>query len=398
MNLLSDITVLDLGFMVAGPGAARLLADLGALVIKVEPPAGDVARWLTPQGGVSPVFEDFNRGKKSICIDLWREEGQEIWAKLVKNADLVITNFRPAFLERVGITWDSVHRLNRTAVLTIVSTFGADDPDSNIPGGDVVAQAESGIASFNGEPEGTPILAQNSPADVASSLYAALASLASVNEARRTGSGSMVDVSITDAYATVDVGIMSTVLATHGAFEPSRTGRFHNTFTPHGVFRGPGGYAVISAYGAGPNSIWPRLAAALGRPDLAIADGYRSDLDRREHRSEIVAIIEAWLKSFDTIEEAVSVLRAEGVVAGVVRSPHEALTSERARRRGLAQRIAHPVSGSRDVLGSPMRVLGQDASVTAAPSLGSHTTDLLRDHLGYDMEQIELLLRGGVIA
>lgn len=372
MTLLAGVTVLEVGF--------------------------DVGRRLLPLGEISVLFESYNRNKRSVVADLTSDGGRAVFRDLVAVADLVVTNLRPEFLEKAGITWDEVRAVNPRAILALVTSFGIDDEESNAAGGDVVAQAESGLASFNGEPGGAPLIAQNAPADVAGAMYAAVAMLAAYVEAQRTGVGRVIDLSLVDVYATLDVGITPMVLATGGRFQPGPTGRFHPSFTPHGVFRGAGGWIVISGYGTGANSMWPRVARAIGREDLADAAGYRSDAERGERREEIVELIEGWLATFDTADDAVRVLRDAGVIAATVRTPYEVVTSERALRRRLVERVEHPVAGPLDVVGLPLRIGGFEPAMRPAPLLGADTRTVLRELLGYGDERISDLADGGAIA
>jgi crotonobetainyl-CoA:carnitine CoA-transferase CaiB-like acyl-CoA transferase len=395
-GLLEGVTVLDVGFMVAGPGTAKILGDLGATVLKVEPLLGDVARRLLMVGDVSVMFETFNRGKRSIALDLRSEQGRSVLSDLIGVSDLIVTNLRPKFLDLAGLDWESVHKRNPKASFAVVSTFGLDDPESGITGGDIVAQAESGIVSVNGEPDGDPLAAQNSPADVATATYTATALLAAYIEATRTGVGRMIDVSLTDVYTTFDVGIMPFTLATQGRVKTGRTGRFHPNFTPHGIFRSRHGHVVISAYGSGANSMWPRFAHAIGRDDLADRDGYRSDVERGERRDEIVAIIERWLATFDSDDAAVQILRDNNVIAARVKTPQDVISSDRARRRKLIERVELP-SGGMDVVGLPVRIGGYEPRIAPSPPLGADTISVLRDLLGYDDEQVDALIERSVI-
>jgi crotonobetainyl-CoA:carnitine CoA-transferase CaiB-like acyl-CoA transferase len=391
MSLLDGVTCIDIGFMVAAPGAARILGDLGATVIKVEPPTGDVGRRLLPLGEHSVMFENYNRGKRSVVIDLKTAGGREVLQDLVGEADLIVTNLRPKFLRESGVTWEFIHARNPAAVLAVVTTFGLDEDDSNAAGGDIVAQAESGLAFFNGQPGDAPLIAQNAPADVAVSMYAVISMLACLLDARRTGIGRLIDLSLTDVYTTLDVGVTPMVLASGGAFQPQPTGRFHPSFTPHGVYRGTAGYIVISAYGTGANSMWPRLATAIGKEELANDQRYATDADRLKRRDEITALIETWLAGFDDTDAAVSVLRQHGVIAATMRAPHEAVTAERSRRRGLARTIEYPSGATLDVIGVPARISGFEPALRPAPRLGADTISILTELLGYDQARIDAL-------
>ena len=282
-------------------------------------------------------------------------------------------------------------------MLASITSYGLDDAESNAPGGDVVAQAESGLVAINGEPDGAPLIAQNAPADVAGAMYTVIGLLAAYIEAQRTGVGRMIDVSLVDVYSTLDVGIGPMVLATNGDYAVARTGRFHPTITPHGVFEGTDGFIALSGYGTGANSMWPRVATAIGRPDLADADGYGSDDQRRQRQDEITELIERWLHTFPTTDDAVKVLRDGGVIAATIRTPHELLGSERARRRHLVERVNHPVAGDLDVVGLPLRIGGYEPDIGPAPALGADTRRVLHDLLGYGDDKIDDLARRGVV-
>jgi crotonobetainyl-CoA:carnitine CoA-transferase CaiB-like acyl-CoA transferase len=390
------MVVVDVGFMVAGPGAARILGDLGATVIKIEPPHGDVARHMLPLGNIEVLFEANNRGKQGVICDLKSEGGREVFRDIVKKADLIVTNLRPAFLEEAEITWSDIHALNPRTSLAVVTTFGFDDAESGIAGGDAVAQAESGNAFTNGEPDGTPLLAQTAPADVAVAMFAAISMLASYVETQRTGVGRFIDLSLTDVYMTMDVSIIPMVLASAGQFVPKRAGRFHPVFSPHGVFQGTGGHVVISGYGSGPNSMWPRIAEAIGHGELANADGYESDATRLLRLDYIVGLMEEWLATFPNTDEAVAVLRRHGVIAATIRSPHDAVNSERARRR-FVRNVELSDGGSLDVLGLPVRIEGYEPVIGPAPLLGEDTVSVLSGLLGYDDQRIADLVASGAV-
>jgi len=396
MSLLENMIVVDVGFMVAGPCASRILADMGATVIKIEPPQGDVGRHLLPYGNISVMNEANNRGKKSVVCNLKTEGGRLVFQDVVRRADIIFTNLRPAFLQEAGITWEAVHALNPRTSLAIISTFGFDDPLSGVAGGDAVAQAESGNSFTNGEPDGAPLIAQTAPADVAGAMYAAIAGLSAYVETQRTGVGHFIDLSLIDVYMTVDVGINPMVLASAGKFVPTRSGQFHPSFTPHGVFKGTGGYVALSGYGSGPNSMWPRVARAIGHDELAYAEGYESDASRLLRRDEIFGLIEEWLATLDSTEAAVAILRENGVGAAVVRSPHDAMSTERSRRR-IVKRIESP-SGSFDVLGMPVQISGYEPEYAAAPLIGADTREVLRSLLGYDEQRIADLIASGAVA
>lgn len=398
MTLLAGMTVLEIGFMVAAPGAGRILADLGATVIKVEPLTGDVGRRLFPAGDISVMFENNNRGKQSLALDLRTEDGQAVFGDLLDGADVVVTNLRPAFLGEVGVTWEAIHARNPRVVLGNITSFGLDDEESGAAGGDVVAQAESGLTAFQGEPDGAPLIGQHSPADAAGAIFSVVGLLAAYVDAQRNGVGRLVDVSLTDVFTSLDIGVTPMVAATGGAAIAERTGRFHPSITPHGVFRARDGYVVISAYGAGAHSMWPRLAAAIGRPELGDAEGYRTDAERTIRRDEIVGLIELWLDRFPASEDAVRELRSRNVIAARVVTPHERVSSARARRRRMVATIDHPRVGALDVMGLPLRISDFEPALGPAPELGADTAAVLADRLGYDHDRIAALAERGVIA
>jgi crotonobetainyl-CoA:carnitine CoA-transferase CaiB-like acyl-CoA transferase len=269
------------------------------------------------------------------------------------------------------------------------------DPRSDLASGDVVAQAESGITSYLGEEDGSPLCNPGSPADVAAAVQVAFGITAAL-AGRLMGetNGVMLDVSILDAYIATDLTMLPMVAATNGAFKARRSGPLHPTVFPHGVFKAGKEFVTISAYGSGPHGHWPRLARAMGHEKLASDPQLSTDEQRSHRRGELTTIVEDWLGSFASAQQGVDILRKAGVVAARVLNAEELITDERARSRGIVQSVEHPISGRYSVMGLPMMINGHFAEARPAPAKGQDTRDVLRSSLGLSTEQIDdLVLR-----
>ncbi len=399
-QMLKGVRVVDLTHLGAGPLAGRYLADLGADVIKIEAPGGgDVARTLMPIGReTSALFEHCNQHKRSVAIDLKQPEGVELLHDLIRESDVFISNFRPHFLERIAVDWPRIQELRPGIIAAYVTGYGMTDERSNAASGDVIAQAESGLSHFLGEPDRGPLLGIGAPADAVGATQAALGVLAALS-ARGLGNseGIMIDISILDAFIWTDLLMMPMVAATNGAFRPERQGMYHRSVFPHGVFRARREYVTISAYGAGPQGHWPRLARAMDRQDLADDPAYATDDLRSGRRDELIPLIENWLATFDSAQDAVDVLRSHGLTAGRVMEPAEVAQDARARQRGIFQEVDHPTAGTISLVGGPLLYNGETAKAAPAPSRGAHTEEVLRDVLRLAPGRIREFQEVGVV-
>ncbi len=350
---LADLVVLDLTRALAGPQTSMMLGDLGARVIKVESPAGDDTRaWGPPWAGAelghaedSTYFMSANRNKESIVLDLKDPGDREVFERLVARSDVLLENFRPDTLARLGFAVERLHELNPGLVIGKITGFGHDGPEAHRAGYDQIAQGEGGLMSITGTTEPTKVGAPI--ADLLAGMNLAYGVVAALHERHRTGRGRVVRTSL---LASV-IGIHSY----HGtrwtiAGEVSGlTGTHHASIAPYGVFR-TGGLPIQICVGS--EGLWARLVGALG------LDGddprFAANRDRVAHRDELIAAIEAALAPLDT-EEALAKLIAVGVPAGLVRSLDDVYGWEQTRSQGLLLDVEHPSYGPLTLPGSPLR-------------------------------------------
>ncbi|SJN08077.1 CAIB/BAIF family protein [Leucobacter sp. 7(1)] len=359
---LEGVRVLDLSRVLAGPFCAMILADLGAEVIKVESPGGDDSRFFGPTiGEDSGYYRLFNRSKVGITLDLKQVEQRDTLIELVRRSDVLIENFRPGVLERLGLSISSLRETNPKLVAVSISGFGQDGPLSQAPAYDLVAQAMSGLMSVTGWPGGQGTRIGISLGDLIPGLYGAIGALAALQERHLTGVGQHVDLSMLDSLISVleSVGMR----ALHEPEVPTAVGNDHALTVPFSTYAAADGPVVVAVSN---DRLFEKLAAALDQPGW-LTDPRFHDYDARfDHRDEMRAAIEAALAPF-TADDAVRRLQEHGVPTARVANVREALTSEHARHRGV---VAVESDGFQ-TLASPLRLLGS-VPPSPAPRLGEH--------------------------
>jgi CoA:oxalate CoA-transferase len=356
--------------VLAGPYCTALLADLGAEVIKVEPPQGDDYRHIGPfhVDHSSAVFEAVNRGKRSIVLDLSSEADRKIAVKLASGADVVVENFRPGVAEKLGIGWAALSQVNTRLVYASISGFGQDGPNATRPAYDIVVQAMSGLMAVTGDPNGPPTLIGESIADVVSGLFGSWSILAALLERERTGKGRYIDVAMFDAMLAMQPLIVARYLAT--GTPPRRVGNRHALSAPFGAFAARDGNYVVAVLN---NKLFAILAAIIGAPALASDPRFATDSLRQEHEADLRAAIEAWSAGLSA-SEAVAALVGAGVPAAEVTNTAQALASEQVAARPVLQTVAHPNLGPISVPEQPVRFAGAPrGGLAPAPRLGEHT-------------------------
>jgi crotonobetainyl-CoA:carnitine CoA-transferase CaiB-like acyl-CoA transferase len=395
-HILSGYRVLDLSQVVAGPTTARLMAEMGAEVIKVElAPDGDLSRRLPYiRDGRSAYFVQQNRGKKGLCVDVRTPAGRQILSDLAARADVLIENFSPGAIGRMGLDWDTVHALNPRLVMCSISAFGQSGPLANLPGYDYIAQAYSGFTSLSGEPDGSPYFPQLAFGDAASGGFALAAVLAALLHRERGGAGQYLDISLLDVYVSgQEIGIQA-VSASGGSIVPRRTGRQHFSVAPLGIFKGAQGYLVIVALGRQ----WDQLCRVMGRPELAADPRFSENATRVANLPEVVTLIENWLALIGDDAEAIRLLEAERVPVAPVLSVEDVVKLPHARLRRTVRTIFDRALGAFDVPGMPLRFSAfPDELPLQAPFLGEHNAEVLGGLLGYDAARIGALQTQGVL-
>lgn len=372
----------------AGPFGTLYLADLGAEVIKIEDPAvrGDVSRYIPPvqDGSDSLYFEAFNRGKKSIVLDLKNAAGREVLERLVASADAVYSNLRGDQPERLGITYAQLARVNPRIVCVALTGYGRSGPGAQLPGYDALIQAEAGWAALTGDPDGPPTKSGLSLADYIAGLTAALGLLAGVLDARRTGQGRDLDTNLYDsALAMLSYPATWYLSAAHPS--PRRAQSAHPSITPFQFFRTLDGYVAVAC---AKEKFFQALVAAMELPSVADDPRFASFAARDRHREALLAILGERFAGAAT-ETWLALLRGVVPIAAV-RSLEQALDLAELGDRGMLVEYDHPVLGAVRSVGLPISVGEYRPSQVRGPRLGEHAAALL-EGLGYSKSAIAAL-------
>ena len=389
---LNGVRIITISQFGAGPFGTMMLADLGAEVIKIEDPrsGGDVARYVPPgsENGDSLYFQSFNRGKKSVTLDLRNEHGRKAFEQLVVRSDAVFNNLRGDLPEKLQLTYESLKDLNPAVVTCSLSGFGRTGPRAAEPGYDALVQAYSGYMDLTGGPDEPPTRSGVSLIDFAGGFAGALGLVAALVEAQKTGVGRDVDVAL------LDTGIsMLTYLAAwklNSAWKPERLGNSaHQTIVPAQNFETADGW--ISVFCA-KEIFWQRLADGLGMPELKDDPRFKAFGDRYENRDLLLPILE---KRFVQRTTSEWLERFDGVPAAPVNSLEEALQDEQVTARGMLIDAEHPVFGEVRQVASPYSATLGDTDTVRAPALGEHTEEVLRSVGGYADNEIAELRESG---
>jgi crotonobetainyl-CoA:carnitine CoA-transferase CaiB-like acyl-CoA transferase len=391
---LAGIRVLDLTRVLAGPFCAMSLGDMGAEVIKIEEPGkGDDTRgWPPFAGGEATYFLSVNRNKKSLTLNMKAPEGQEILRKLVARSDVVLENFRPGTMERLGFGYDRLRRLNPRLIYCSISGFGESGPEASRPGYDLIVQGESGIMDLTGFSDGPPVKVGNSIADLVAGMAAAQGITLALVARQRSGKGQKVEIGMLDVMAsllTYQAG-----LYWNAGGRPARRGNQHPSIVPYEVFQAKDAYLTL---GVANNSLWERCCRAIGRPELAQDPRFDSEANRVANRDALVPLLNSILAARPA-DEWLKRLEEAGVPAGRIKSVAEVCESAHLKARGMAVRLAHPKAGSITVMGVPIRLWDTPGAASAAPPLlGQHTEEILARLLRLPKARVERLRAAGVV-
>jgi len=391
--MLEGVRVLDFTRVLAGPYCTAMLADLGAEVIKVEPPQGDDQRHMGRMvQGESTNFILNNRGKKSIRLDLKLDEGRRIARELAARSDVLIENFKPGVADKLGIGYAELSGLFPRLVYCSISGFGQNGPNAARPSYDVVAQAMSGLMSLTGEAEGAPTLIGESVGDICAGMFAAWGVMAVLYDRERGGQGRHVDVAMFDSL----LAMQPTALAQYlfGGAAPMRVGNRHPLSSPFGAYAANDGHLVIAAAN---DKLFQAVANTIGRPELPADPRFRTDSERSRNDAALRPLIEAWSTTL-SVQEAVAAMTRAGVPAAPIQDTAQAVDSEQARVRQLTTRAPHPVLGETELMEQPVHFSGmRRGKLATAPALGQHSAAVLGDVLGMDAAAIADLRAAGVI-
>jgi crotonobetainyl-CoA:carnitine CoA-transferase CaiB-like acyl-CoA transferase len=370
------------------------LGDMGAEVIKVEEPGrGDDTRgWPPFASGESTYFMSVNRNKKSLTLNMKAPEGQAILRRLIAKADVVIENFRPGTMERLGFGYDALRKLNPRLIYCSISGFGESGPESSRPGYDLIVQGESGVMDLTGFPDGPPVKVGNSIGDLVAGMSAAQGVTLALLGRSKTGKGQKVEIGMLDVMAsllTYQAG-----LYWNAGGRPTRRGNQHPSIVPYEVFQAQDAYMTL---GVANNSLWERMCGAIGREDLAKDPRFDSEAKRVANRDALIPALNAEFGKRPAAEWLARLDKA-GVPAGRIKTVAEVCESEHLRARGMFVRLAHPKAGAVTAMGVPIRLWDTPgAAQSPAPLLGQHTDEILSGLLRIPKAKIDKLRAAGVV-
>ena len=405
---LAGIRVIDCSTVLAGPYCTMLLGDLGADVIKVEPPEGDATRgWGPPWVGdeaagtrTATYYLSVNRNKRSIRLDLSREEGREVLRRLLRGGDVVVENHRVGGFARLGFSDEVLRELNPDLIHLAISGFGTRGPDAQKPGYDFVIQAVGGLMSITGEPDGRPMKVGVAISDVVSGMFGAVSVLAGLLGRERSGralgaegpsAGQRIDVSLLQSTLAVLVNQAQAALAT--GQHPTRRGNAHPSIVPYETFATADGEIAV---GVGSERQWAKLGPAVGAPELVTDARFATNGDRVVNRDALIPLLAARFATAPS-SEWLARLDDAGIPVGPINDLPAAFGSDQAQALGVRVALEHPILGSVDQVAPPYELSATPATVRTPPPLLGEQTDEILDSLRYSPEEIKFLHESGVV-
>jgi crotonobetainyl-CoA:carnitine CoA-transferase CaiB-like acyl-CoA transferase len=394
-RLLEGIRVLDLSRIIAGPFCSQILGDMGADVIKVEQPgSGDETRtWGPPfANGEAVYFFCVNRNKRSVTINLKDPRGQVILLELVKRSDILLENFKPGTLTKLGLDYEVLRQENPRLIYCAISGFGRTGPYAERGGFDVIAQAVGGLMAITGDPDGPPVKVGVAMTDIATALHAHGAILAALYARERTGVGQRIDTSLLETQIAALINIASSYL--NGGELPRKWGTAHTSIVPYQAFRTKDGYVIL---GGATDRLWIKLCEALELPALARDPEFATNEQRVRHRAQIVRLLEERLVT-KTRKEWEAILALTGVPCGAINRMDEVFADPQVHHLGLVLEATHPQTGLIRMVRNPVTFSDMPVDLRQAPPrLGEHTEAVLGELLGYSTGEVEDLRAAGVV-
>ena len=395
-HVLDGYKVLDFTQYIAGPTVTRTMAEMGAEVIKVEiGPEGDRTHDLPHlKNGRSGYYAQQNLGKKSICIDIKNPAGHKIIEELVPKVDVVVENFAPGVISRLGFGYETVKTLNPKIIMCSVSTFGQTGPLAHLPGYDFIGQAYAGITSMIGEPDGPPYFPMAAIGDVSTGIHGALAVVSALLHRDHTGEGQYVDVSLLDTYFSYHHTAVQVYSLSGGRVKMTRAGKHLPYGAPCSMYRGHDHYIIIIA---SIDHHWRYLCDAMERPNLARDPRFKTAALRVKHQAELFEIIQGWITSMPGDDAVIERLNRHRVPVAPVLSAAEAINHPHLRERGTVRRAHDKILGEYEVPGFPLRFSAFKALDLEAPLMGEHNEEILTRYLSYTPERIRELERDKIL-
>ena len=394
-GILDGIIVLDLTRVLAGPYSAMLLADMGATVYKIEQPKkGDDSRAFGPfVNGESAYYMNLNRNKFGLTLNLKAPEGKEIFKEMVKKADVVLENYRPGTMEKLGLGYETLKEVNPGIVYGCVSGFGHYGPYSQRAGYDIIGQAMGGLMSTTGWPDGGPTRTGTAMGDVLGGLGVTIGVLAAVINKLKTGEGQKVDVSLVDSVVS-SLEIITQIYLATGRI-PGRIGNRYESAYPYDSFKAKDGDVII---GCGNDKLYELLVEVMDQPELLTEERFKTNVLRVQNHVVLKEIIEKWTTQYE-IDEIVDNLLEKGVpscpintIDRLVKDPHIAVARE------MFVDVDHPVAGKTTLTGNHIKLSDKKAEIkTPAPTLGQHNYDIYGEFVGLSKEKIDELKEKGVM-
>lgn len=384
---LEGIKVLDLSRVLAGPHCASILADMGAEVIKIEEPGkGDESRFLRPfSKSESAYYINFNRGKRGITLNL--KSGKDIFLKLVKEADILVENFRPGVMGKLGLDYETLKEINPGLIYVAISGYGQTGRYSQLPGYDPIAQAMSGICSVTGWPDSEPARCGAPVADILAGINGAVGALAALNYRNRVGKGQMVDISLVDVSVSALASLNQVYLSEDRV--PSRQGNGTEAAAPGGSCHAKDGTVIFAA---GNDRLWPRLASLMGKPELAGDERYAKNSERVKHRKELETMIDDWARTM-TVSEIVEKMRSVSIPSGPVYTIEQVVNDDCiTNERNMFVSVQHPLAGDVRITNNPIKMSLTPPQVQgSSPTLGQDNDSVYSEMLKMGNDEIKAL-------
>lgn len=393
-SMLEGIRVIDFTTTVAGPGCTFFLADMGAEVIKVEKPGmGDEARLFPPyKDGVSASFAVLNRGKKGVTLDLKNPRGVRIFKELVSVSDVLVENFRPGVMNKLGLDYRTLKEINPRLVMCSISGYGQYGPLSHLPAYDAVIQAMCGLMSTTGEADGPPLRSGTLIVDISSAFYAAFGICAALFARERTGKGDYLDLSMYD----VGINLLEAKFVDYTVTGniPQRTGNRYPYVTPFDTFRTRDGFVLIICVGDHP---FRNLCRAMGKPELADDERFKDLLARNANEPALKEIIETWSASLST-DEVWELMQRYEVPGAPIQNVKQVVEHPHTRARGMLVDLEQPGAGTITIFGPALKAEeGEIRPRGPAPALGEHNRWLLEEVLRKEPDEVESILASGAM-
>ena len=393
MQPLQNIRVLDLSRVLAGPYCTMVLGDLGAEVIKVEPPEGDETRgWGPPFAeGESAYYLGVNRNKRSMVVNLKTDEGREILRELAMQSDVLVENFRPGTLKKFSLDFETLHELNPRLIYCSISGFGQTGPLRDMPGYDFMIQAMGGIMSVTGEPDGEPMKVGVAVADLFAGQNAVISILAALQARTFTGEGQYIDIALFDSELGWLANVASNFLIS--GKNPKRYGNAHANIVPYQSFQASDGWFVVAV---GNDKQFEAFCKVIGKPELSADERFSTNSARVQNREILIPLLKPIFMQ-KTVSEWLALI-GDQFPCGPINNFDQVFSMPHVKEREMLVQMEHPTIGALPLVGSPLKMGGTPVSYRLPPPLmGQHTKDILRESLGYSDEKVMALAKGGCI-